>query len=243
MVSQGSPLRFTPTSLVALVLPIHETLKFAINCVIIVDAMENVETEFRLDQKIVYPSQGVGKITEIFQKEFNGNLVFYYKIYIEVSDMVVMVPVEKAHELGIRAIVSRQEAEAALESIGGDYEPPTSDWKLRYQTNMELLKRGTTADIASIVRCLYHRSKIKELPILERKLYDNAKKLLIDEISESFGVPEKEVEQLLHEKLEPIGLKIEKKQPRSLAEEDAEFAVDEEEDEDKKEVDDEEDED
>ena len=205
--------------------------------------MENVETEFRLDQKIVYPSQGVGKVTEIFQKEFNGNLVFYYKIYIEVSDMVVMVPVEKAHDLGIRAIVSRQEAEAALESIGGDYEPPTSDWKLRYQTNMELLKRGTTADIASIVRCLYHRSKIKELPILERKLYDNAKKLLIDEISESFGVPEKEVEQLLHEKLEPIGLKIEKKQPRSLAEEDAEFAVDEEEDEDKKEVDDEEDED
>ena len=204
--------------------------------------MENAETEFHLNQKVVYPSQGVGKVTEIFQKEFNGNLVFYYKIYIEVSDMTVMVPVEKVHELGIRAIVSRQEAEAALESIGGDYEPPTSDWKLRYQTNMELLKRGTIADIASIVRCLYHRSKIKELPILERKLYENAKKLLIDEISESFGAPEKEVEQLLHEKLEPIGLRIEKKQPRSLAEEDAEFALDEE-DEGKKEADDEEDED
>lgn len=206
--------------------------------------MENVETEFHLDQKVVYPSQGVGKITEIFQKEFNGQQVFYYKIYIEVSDMIVMVPVEKSHELGIRAIVSRQEAEAALESIGGEYEAPTSDWKLRYQTNLELLKRGTIADIASIVRCLYHRSKIKELPILERKLYDNAKKLLIDEICESFGASEKEVEQLLHEKLEPIGLRIEKKQPRSLAEEDAEFAVDEEEDEGKKDsADDEEDDD
>lgn len=205
--------------------------------------MENVETEFRLDQKVVYPSQGVGKVIEIFKKEFNGALVFYYKIYIEVSDMTVMVPVEKSHELGIRAIVSREEAEAALDSIGGDYEAPTSDWKLRYQTNLELLKRGTIADIASIVRCLYHRSKIKELPILERKLYDNAKKLLVDEISEAFCAPEKEVEQLLHEKLEPIDLKIEKKQPRSLEEEDAEFDLDEGEDEDKKSRDDDEEDD
>lgn len=169
------------------------------------------QTEFSENQKIVYPSQGVGKITEIFTKNFNGNETYYYKIYLEVSDMTVMVPVANAQSLGIRAIVSAEEAQRALDMISEDFDPPTSDWKLRYQMNLELLKKGTIEDIASIVRCLYHRSKVKELPILERKLFDSAKKLLEDEIAEAMGLSSKEVESMLHAKLEPLGVKIEKK--------------------------------
>ena len=163
------------------------------------------ETRFQIDQKIVYPSQGVGKITEIFEKIFRGTPMMYYKIYIEASDMIVMVPVEKAEELGIRSIVSSEEAEKALNSLSDDFEPITSDWKLRYQMNLDLLKKGTIADIAAIVRCLYNRSKVKELPILERKLYDQAKKLLEDEISIAMGIDVKEIESQIHTKLEPPG--------------------------------------
>ena len=72
--------------------------------------------------------------------------------------------------------------------------------------NLDLLKKGTVSDIATIVRCLYHRSKVKELPILERKLYDSAKKLLEDEISFALDKPVQEVEALLLAKLEPLGL-------------------------------------
>lgn len=173
--------------------------------------MSKPKTDFTVNQKIVYPSQGVGKITEIFKKEFNGEMTYYYKIYLDVSDMYVMVPVDKAANLGIRPIVSAEEAQKSLDLIGEDFEPPTSDWKLRYQMNLELLKKGTIEDIAAIVRCLYNRSKVKELPILERKLYDNAKKLLEDEIAEALGITSKEVEVMLHAKLEPLGLKSEKK--------------------------------
>lgn len=169
------------------------------------------ETEFKIDQKVVYPSQGVGKITEIFEKTFNEKTTLYYKIYLDVSDMVVMVPVENARALGIRAIVSAQEAQEALDMLGEMVEPVTSDWKLRYQMNLDLLKKGSVKDIASIVRCLYHRSKVKELPILERKLYDNAKKLLEDEIAFAMGISSKEVEEMLHAKLEPLGALHEKK--------------------------------
>ena len=174
--------------------------------------MAKPKTEFSMNQTVVYPSQGVGKITDIFKKEFKGEMVYYYKIYLEDSDMYVMVPVMNSGALGVRAIVSAAEAKKALESISDDFEPPTSDWKLRYQMNLDLLKKGTINDIAAIVRCLYHRSKVKELPILERKLYDNAKKLLEDEIAEAMGISTSEVEAMLHAKLEPLGLKIEKKQ-------------------------------
>jgi CarD family transcriptional regulator len=164
-----------------------------------------METQFKVDQKVVYPSQGVGTITEIFEKTFKDKVTLYYKIYIDVSEMVVMVPVEKAEELGIRQVVSAEEAQDALNLLSEECEPITSDWKLRYQTNLDLLKKGTIRDIATIVRCLYNRSKVKELPILERKLYDSSKKLLIDEVVIAMGREEKEVEAEIHTKLEPPG--------------------------------------
>jgi len=164
-----------------------------------------MDTKFKVDQKVVYPSQGVGVVTEIFEKKFKDEMNLYYKIYIEASDMIVMVPVAKAEELGIRQIVSKKEAEEALELLSAEFEPITSDWKLRYQMNLDLLKKGTVKDIATIVRCLYNRSKVKELPILERKLYDSAKKLLEDEISFALGKSAKEIEATIHTKLEPPG--------------------------------------
>ena len=129
-----------------------------------------METEFKVDQKVVYPSQGVGIVKEIFEKTFKDHNILYYKIYIEASDMMVMIPVSKAQDLGIRQIVSKEEAEEALKLLSDEFEPITSDWKLRYQMNLDLLKKGTVKDIATIVRCLYNRSKVKELPIMERKL-------------------------------------------------------------------------
>lgn len=68
--------------------------------------------------------------------------------------------------------------------------------------NLDLLKKGSVMDIASVVRSLYHRSKIKELPILERKLYDSARNLLQDEIASSLGKTKDEVDELIRAKLE-----------------------------------------
>ena len=73
----------------------------------------------------------------------------------------------------------------------------TADWKLRYQMNLELLKKGSIQDIATVVRTLYRRSTVKELPILERKLYDSALKLLIDEASLSLAKSKEEMEKLI----------------------------------------------
>jgi len=164
--------------------------------------MSRAPKKFQIEQRVVYPSQGVGIIKSIEEKTFKENVILYYVIYLEVSDMTIMVPVDKAASLGIRPIVAKDEALKALELISEDYEPISSDWKLRYQTNMDLLKKGSVTDIATIVRSLYHRSKVKELPILERKLYDSALKLLEDEVSCSLRKPKEEVENMIFSRLE-----------------------------------------
>lgn len=170
-----------------------------------------MSTQFSLNEKVVYPSQGVGEIKEIFDRKNGDETVQYYRIYLEVSDMIVMVPVANAERLGIRKIVSAEEAQKSLELLGQPVESVTSDWKQRYQDNLNLLKQGSIEDITNIVRTLYHRSKVKELPIQERKLYDTARKLLTDEISIAIGISAKEVEAMLHAKLEPLNAIHEKK--------------------------------
>jgi len=157
---------------------------------------------FQVDQKVVYPSQGVGVIKSIVQKKFKDSKIPYYIIYLEVTDMTIMVPVDKAVELGIRPTVSRDEASKALDLLSEDYDPIPSDWKMRYQMNLELLKKGSVRDIASIVRSLYHRSKVKELPIQERKLYDSALKLLEDEVTISLRKSKDEVQNMIFSRLE-----------------------------------------
>ncbi|MBN2049248.1 MAG: CarD family transcriptional regulator [Spirochaetales bacterium] len=163
---------------------------------------QKTTTTFKVNQEVVYPLQGVGKVLNIEKKLFKDEEVLYYIIYLEVSDMTVMVPVDKAEGLGIRAIVSSKESMKALDLVSQDYEPVTADWKMRYQMNLDLLKSGSVLDIATVVRTLYHRSKVKELPILERKLFDSALKLLVDEISFSLNKSKEDVEELIFSKME-----------------------------------------
>jgi len=160
------------------------------------------DSRFKLHEQIVYPLQGVGKIILIDERPFKDKQIWYYTIYLEISDMTVMVPVDKAEQLGIRAIVPQAQAEEALNLISQVDDAAPTDWKQRYQMNHDLLKQGSVTDIAKVVRTLYHRSKIKELPVMERKLFDSATKLLVDEIALSLGKPKAEVEALIFSKLE-----------------------------------------
>lgn len=165
-------------------------------------AKNTAETQFKKGQQVVYPLQGVGLVEKIEERQFRGEMVPYYVMYFDVSDMTIRIPVATASEQGIRAIVPKAESEKALELISAEYEPVPTDWKLRYQMNLDLLRKGDVTDIAQVVTKLYHRSKVKELPILERKLYDSALRLLVDEVSFSLGKKKDEVEQLIFMKLE-----------------------------------------
>lgn len=157
---------------------------------------------FKVNQHVVYPLQGVGVIKDIEERELKGKKTLYYVIYLELSDMTVMIPTDKTDERGIRAIVPAKEAKQALTLIGEAFEPITADWKMRYQMHLDLLRSGSIHDIATVVRALYHRSKVKELPIQERKLFDDALKILIDEITYSLEKKKSEVEEMIFARLE-----------------------------------------
>ncbi len=158
--------------------------------------------KFSIGQPVVYPQQGLGIIQAIRERQKDGENIQYYAIYLEQADMTLLIPVDKAMSLGVRPIVSRDEALQAINSMSGKSEALPADWKLRYQKHQELIKSGTIGAIAKVVKSLYHRSKIKELPIQERKLYENALELLIDESSYALKKDKEEISTLILSKLE-----------------------------------------
>lgn len=164
--------------------------------------MAQEETEFVIGQHVVYPLQGVGIVKDIKERELRGEKILFYVIYISVSDMTVSIPVSKIKDSGIRALVDAEKAEKALDSISDKYEPLNVDWKARYQINVELVKEGSIESIVKVVQGLYHRSKIKELPVQERKLYDSALGILIDECSFTLGKDPEEIEKIIFSHLE-----------------------------------------
>ncbi len=157
---------------------------------------------YEVGAKVVYPVHGVGIINSIEDKTVLGEKRSYYIIKLAISDMTVMIPINKSEQLGLRLVVSNRDVYKALKLIKSEVTAMDEDWKTRYQHNFEKIKSGSILDVAEVVRNLFHRNKIKELSIMEKKLYENAYRLLIDEIAYVKDIEKEEVQDIVSEKLE-----------------------------------------
>ncbi len=156
---------------------------------------------YKIGDKIVYPMHGVGIIESIERKVVLGKRTEYYIVTIINSGMKVMIPTEKADEIGIRRIISKKEVAKVLTLMKKEDVETEDDWKLRYQSNIDKVKSGSIFEVAEVARDLYRRGREKELSIMERKLYENAYQLVIHEIALSRDVDIEEAGNIVSEAL------------------------------------------
>lgn len=72
---------------------------------------------YKKGTNVCYPFYGVGKIENITTKVFDGQEQGYYSISFLEENLKVMVPVDKAKELGLRGVLSKKEVKALLEVL------------------------------------------------------------------------------------------------------------------------------
>ena len=164
--------------------------------------MKAITEKFNIGEHVVYPEQGMGVVKDIVQKKRNGVMESYYSIYLKNTDMNLLIPVDRARDIGIRSIVSKSEATDAIMNISNKDNSSTLDWKERLYKSQELIHNGSIGSIAKVVQTLYHRSKIKELPIQEKKIYESALNLLIEEASLAMSLDSEQISTLILERLE-----------------------------------------
>ncbi|MCB1174515.1 MAG: transcriptional regulator [Leptospiraceae bacterium] len=144
-------------------------------------------TGFQVGDYVVYPMHGVGEIQAIQKQVILGKRKECYMLEIPSNNMRVMIPVENASTIGIRAIISKREVRKILDLLRKDEVDTEEDWKIRYQNNLEKIKSGDIYAVAEVCRNLYKRARDKELSLMERRLYESAYSLVTNEIAVTRG--------------------------------------------------------
>lgn len=143
----------------------------------------------KVGDRAVYPGHGVGKIVSIEDKDILGNTLTFYSMEIMESGTKIMIPKNRMKSIGIRPIVSKQEAEKVMDIISEKNlkEKNTKyvgkNWQKRHQSYMDKIKTGSIYEIAKVIRDLNNIKEDKELSYGEKKMMNKAKNILYSELS------------------------------------------------------------
>lgn len=140
--------------------------------------------EFKVGDNAVYPGHGVGEVVAIETKEISGNRCDFYIVQIRDTGMRVMVPKSGVSRVGLRPIISKDEANKVIDILKmTDVKIDNQTWNRRYREYMEKIKTGSVYEIAEVLRDLFLLKVDKELSYGERNMLDTARKLLMKELT------------------------------------------------------------
>lgn len=137
---------------------------------------------YKVGDRVVYPLHGAGVIEAVEEREVSGEVTNYYVMRIPFGDMKVFIPVDGAEKVGMRNIIAKEEADRVIEEFRTMKTDVCCNWNKRYRDNMLKIKSGNIFEVASVVKALMVRDRVKGLSTGERKMLSNAKQILISEI-------------------------------------------------------------
>ena len=146
---------------------------------------------FSSDNLVVYPAQGVGIIERIDRKEIGGTACDFYIVRIRANNITLMVPVHNADAVGLRALISEDEARIILEQLRGDLEQSVfigQNWNRRFREYSDRLKSPDLSVVAQVLRELLLIGRGKELSFGERRLLEQAMGLVMGELGEVLSI-------------------------------------------------------
>ncbi len=171
-------------------------------------------TDLAAGDRVVYPKQGVYRVTGMEQKDIAGQRLEFVKMVREEDGASVLVPLGKVPSIGLRRVASAEEIEGVFHYLGASYDDPELDWKVRHRDNVERLIAGGVLGVAEVVKGLHSLARLRPLPAKERELYDSSRHLLVNEISVSLSVPDVTAEDYVdYALMPPAGVKLPLKPP------------------------------
>ncbi|MDD3840728.1 MAG: CarD family transcriptional regulator [Clostridia bacterium] len=159
---------------------------------------------FKVGDKVVYPMHGAGIIEAIEEKEILGDKKRYYVLRMPIGDMKVMIPMDNIDDIGIRDVIGDSDVEKVMEVLNGEETEMPSNWNRRYRANLEKIRSGDIFQVADVVRNLILRDREKGLSTGERKMLNNAKRILVSELVLVKECDESDAENLIEESVNVI---------------------------------------
>ena len=132
--------------------------------------------------KVVHPMHGAGIIKDMKKIELSGIKRDYYVVCFAVGSMISDIPVDGCEKIGIRDVITKDEAKKVLEyfhnrEVGNDI-----NWNKRQRENIVKLKSGDIYQVAGVLKELMCREKRKGLSTSERKTLCSARQIVLSEL-------------------------------------------------------------
>jgi CarD family transcriptional regulator len=130
--------------------------------------------DFKVNDFIVYPAHGVGRITAVEIKEVAGFQLELFVVSFDKDKMMLRVPVAKARTIGMRKLASPDIVANALNTLKGRARIKRTMWSRRAQEYEAKINSGDLISIAEVVRDLHRATGQPEQSYSERQLYEAA---------------------------------------------------------------------
>jgi len=161
-----------------------------------------VTSTFAIGQKAVYPSRGIAEVVGIEKKEIHGRLHSFYVLRLSDNDLRIMVPTDKADQVGLRPVAGSDDVNEVLQILREKaVRFDRNTWNRRYRGFMEKIKSGSLFEVAEVFRDLSRLKRTKTLSFGERRMLDTARDLVVQELSEARKADESSVERELEQVL------------------------------------------
>jgi CarD family transcriptional regulator len=129
---------------------------------------------FKIGEAVVYPSHGVGKISNIEKQVIAGTEVQLLVIELDQNKMSVKIPMQKAIKIGLRHLSSSKDMNYALEVLQGKAKVERGMWSKRAAEYESKINSGNVVLLAEVVRDLYKHTGEVERSYSERLIYESA---------------------------------------------------------------------
>ena len=149
---------------------------------------------FNVGDMAVYPAQGVTEIMALETLEIAGVVNRFYVLRCLDSEKKIRVPVANVEQVGLRPLVDESEIDEVLTVLQAEtiaIEEP--NWNRRYRRYVEKIQSGSLRDVAQVLRDLHLVRAEKQLSYGERRVYETAHQLLVQELTVAQSLPEEEV--------------------------------------------------
>lgn len=162
---------------------------------------------FAVNELVVYPAQGVGRVERIESQEVGGSNTEFYIVRILSNNVTLMVPVYNARNVGLRKVCDIELGTQIMESLKdrSDFTGYSGqNWNRRYREYSEKLKSGDLRDVAFVLKELLLIGKDKELSFGERRLLEQAMGLITTELAYAVGKTQEEIKAFIEDLFQDI---------------------------------------
>ncbi len=137
-------------------------------------AASSAKQDFKVNDKIVYPAHGVGRIVALEKQQVAGIPIELFVINFDQEKMKLRVPTGKARAAGMRALSDDKTVKDAISTLKGRARIKRTMWSRRAQEYDAKINSGDIKLVAEVVRDLFRAEDQPEQSYSERQLFEAA---------------------------------------------------------------------